>query len=113
MNKKYIRIGEIPPTEEPRIYNGDAIVGIEKGVSVYEAIEYDGKWRIIMPLPFKEGQGTTYECLVQNTTECRYKIEKPTQVYLVSGDEVGIGSDNEPLLKNIKVLDNITEQFRV
>jgi hypothetical protein len=52
---------------------------------------------------------------VKETKDISYepKIEKPTQVYLVSGDEVGIGSDNEPLLKNIKVLDNITEQFRV
>ncbi len=109
--KKYIRIGEIPPTEESRIYNGDVIVGIEKGVSVYEAIEYDGKWRIIMPLPFKEGQGNTYETLIQEVTQCRYKISNPRKVYLVSGDEVGIGSDNEPLLKNIKILEDITEQF--
>lgn len=111
MDKKYIRIGDIPNDECSRIHRGDVIFGYEKGVSVYNAIEIDGRWRILMPLPFKEGQGNTYETLIQEVTQCRYKIEKPRKVYLVIGDEVGIGSDNEPLLKNIKILEDITEQF--
>lgn len=110
--KKYIRVGEIPNDEKSRIYRGDSIIGCEEGVSVYNAIEIDGKWNIIMPLPFKEGQGNTYETLIQEVTECRFKVSNPRSVYLVIGDEIGIGSDNEPLLRNITILDDITEQFK-
>lgn len=111
MNKKYIRVGDIPNDECSSIHRGDVIIGYEIGVSVYNAIEIDGRWRILMPFPFKEGQGNTYESLIQEVTQCRYKIENPRKVYLVIGDEVGIGSDNEPLLKNVKILEDITEQF--
>lgn len=111
MDKKYIRIGEIPINECSSIHRGDIILGYEKGVSVYHAIKYEDKWRILMPSVFKEGQGNTYETLIQEVTQCRYKISNPRKVYLVSGDEVGIGSDNEPLLKNVKILEDITEQF--
>ena len=110
--KKYIRIGDIPLNEESRIHRGDVILGYEKGVSVYNAILLDDKWRIIMPLPFKEGQGVTYENLIQEVTECRYEISETRRIYLVEGDEVGIGSDNEPLLKNVRILEDITEQFK-
>ena len=64
-----------------------------------------------MPFPLKEGQGMTYECLIQEITQCRYEIENPRNVYLVSGIEVGKGNDNEPLIKNVKILKDLTEQF--
>lgn len=107
----YIRIGEIPEDEISKIHRGDAIIGSEKGVSVYNAVKIKDKWRIVMPTPFKEGQGNTYECLIQNVTECRYKIERPQKVYLVTGCEVGTGSDNEPLIKNIRVIQEITQEY--
>lgn len=112
MDKLYIRVGEIPENEISHIHNGDAIIGEEKGVSVYDTIEIDGKYRIVMPLPFKEGQGNTYETLIQNVTECRFKINEPRKVYLVSGNEVGVGRDNEPVLKNVKIIKDITEDFK-
>lgn len=107
----YIRVGEIPEGEISKIHRGDAIIGTEKGVSVYNAVNMKDKWHIVMPTPFKEGQGNTYESLIQNVTECRYKIDRPRKVYLVTGCEVGTGSDNEPLIKNVRVIQEITKQY--
>ena len=109
--KFYIRIGEIPNDEKSAVHRGDAVVGYEDGVSVYDCVETDGLYRIVMPLPLKEGQGMTYECMIQEITQCRYEIEKPRNVYLVSGREVGKGHDNEPLIKDVKILEDLTAQF--
>lgn len=112
VNRYYIRIGEIPENELSKIHRGDAVIGEEKGVSVYDAEFINDKWRIVMPYYFKEGQGQTYESLIQCVTECRYKINKPSKVYLVSGKKVGNGSDGEPVIKNVKIIKNLTEQFK-
>jgi hypothetical protein len=109
--KDYIRIGEIPSDEKSRIHRGDAIIGEEYGVSVYNCVEIDGNYHIVMPLPMKEGQGQTYECLIQNVTECRFKINDPLKVYLVTGDEVGKGSDNEPIIRNVRIIKDITDYY--
>lgn len=109
--KFYIRIGEIPSDEKSSVHRGDVVVGYEDGVSVYDCVETDGLYRIVMPFPLKEGQGMTYECLIQEITQCRYEIENPRNVYLVSGIEVGKGHDNEPVIKNVKILKDLTEQF--
>ena len=109
--KFYIRIGDIPSEEKSSVYRGEVVVGYEDGVSVYDCVETDGLYRIVMPFPLKEGQGMTYECLIQEITQCRYEIENPRNVYLVSGIEVGKGNDNEPLIKNVKILKDLTEQF--
>lgn len=109
--KFYIRIGDIPSNEKSKVYKGDTVVGYEDGVSVYDCIETDGLYRIVMPFPLKEGQGMTYECLIQEITQCRYEIENPRNVYLVSGMEVGKGHDNEPLIKDVKILKDLTGQF--
>ena len=109
--KFYIRIGDIPSEEKSAVHRGDVVVGYEDGVSVYDCVETDGLYRIVMPFPLKEGQGMTYECLIQEITQCRYEIENPRNVYLVSGIEVGKGNDNEPVIKNVKILKDLTEQF--
>lgn len=106
--KKYIRIGEIPEDEKSSIHRGDAIIGEEKGVSVYNCMKINGKYHIVMPLPLKKGQGDTYEILIQEITQCRYEIENPRKVYLVTGDEVGLGSDNEPVIQNVSIIKDIT-----
>lgn len=110
--KFYIRMGEIPKNEKSKIYRGDAIIGEEIGVSVYNAVQIDNIWHIAMPPFFKKGQGDTYEFLIQEVTQCRYEIYNPREVYLVSGKKIGIGSDGEPVIKNIKIIKNISEQFR-
>lgn len=109
--KYYIRIGEIPQNETSSIYRGDNIIGKENGVSVYNCVEINNKYHIVMPIPLKEGQGSTYEIFIQSITQCRFKIDNPSKVYLVTGDEVGVGNDNEPTLKNIKIIKDITSDF--
>lgn len=109
--RNYIRIGEIPSDEKSRIHRGDAIIGEEDGVSVYDCIKLNNKYHIVMPLPLKEGQGMTYECLIQEITQCRYEIENPRKVYLVTGDEVGKGRDNEPVIRNVRIIKDITDYY--
>lgn len=92
--KTYIRYGELPPTGKSRIYNrAGEIIGEEVGVSVFEYIEGRG---IIVP-DNKDAQDDFF------TLSKSYW--KPA--YLVTGDEVGIGRDGEPLLKNVKVVKTI------
>ena len=109
--KFYIRIGDISSNEKSKIYKGDSAIGEEDGVSVYNCIKLNNIYHIVMPLPLKEGQGITYENLIQEITQCRYEIEKPRNVYLVSGMEIGKGHDNEPLIKDVKILKDLTGQF--
>lgn len=114
MNEKYyIRIGEVPNDEKSIIFKNGIRIGEESGVSVYNTILnfQDGRYHIVMPSPFKEGQGRTYECLIQQVTQYRLKIGRPRKIYLVIGDEVGKGSDGEPLLRNVKVIKDITKDF--
>ena len=91
MNKIYIRFGEIPLNERSNIYrNDEGIVGEEIGVSVYEGINDNGKIKVIMP------SLTGSACV--GLSGC---IKK--KMYIVKGKVVGIGSDGEPLLRNIKI----------
>ena len=46
--KFYIRIGEIPSEEKSSVHRGDVVVGYEDGVSVYDCVEADGLYRIVM-----------------------------------------------------------------
>lgn len=107
----YIRVGEVPENETSKIYRGDTVIGEEEGVSVYNAVKIKDKWHIVMPTPFTMGQGDTYETLIQEVTECRFEIDRPRKVFLVTGDETGIGSDNEPLIKNVRIIQEITKQY--
>lgn len=99
--KYYIRFGEIPQNETSSIYLGGQKIGEELGVSVYDAVEMTNGWHVIMPLPISPKQGTTYLCL----------SKQHRNVYLVIGDEVGYGADGEPVLKNVKIIEDITGSF--
>lgn len=99
--KYYIRFGEIPENETSSIYLGGVKLGDEFGVSVYDAVEMTDGWHVIMPLPITSKQGTTYLCLSKQNRN----------VYLVTGDEIGYGSDEEPVLKNVKIIKDITEKI--
>lgn len=96
--KYYIRIGEPPITGKSRKLSG----GYEEGISVYDAVRMTDGWHIIMPLPSTKGQGMTYEYLIQSNRK----------IYLVVGDEIGVGSDGEPIIKNMKKIKDVTKYFR-
>lgn len=100
--KHYIRFGEIPENEVSGIYRGEVKVGEEKGVSVYDTVEIDGEYRVVLPHPLLKEVGFDLYNFIQ-ATEYMYETEH-RPMYLVQGDEVGRGSTNEPLLKNITII---------
>lgn len=100
--KEYIRFGDIPENEHSGIYRGDeGKIGEEIGVSCYEFIFLDGGYRILLPLNANIHTGATLG----------YPIDEylggSRKVFLVTGDEVGRGKDNEPLLNNVKIIKEI------
>lgn len=90
--KQYIRIGEIPSDEKSKIYDriDNSIIGEELGVSVFEYIEGRG---IIVP----DNQEARDDFL-----KLMNSWWKPQ--YIVNGEEIGVGHDGEPLLKNVKII---------
>lgn len=97
MTKLYIRYGEIPPNEKSKIHNrAGEIIGEEVGVSVFEYIE--GRGAVI---PDTEKARDDYFML----SKMYWKNH-----YLVTGDEVGIGSDGEPLITNVKIIKLLHEK---
>lgn len=100
--KHYIRFGEIPENEVSGIYCGEVKVGEEKGVSVYDAVEIDGEWRVVLPNPLLKEVGFDLYNFISNTKHLVETERRP--MYLVQGDEIGRGSTNEPLLKNITIV---------
>lgn len=108
-NRFYIRFGEIPKTEKSKIYrNGDKLIGEEPGVSVYDAVFYDEEWKIIYPNPSTQHTAQDINDFVLDIAR---NNSFKRQAYLVSGDKVGIGQDGEPLIINVKIIQNITSQF--
>ena len=103
MGKRYIRFGEIPENEVSGIYcGGEVKVGEEKGVSVYDAVEIDGEWRVVLPNPLLKEVGFDLYNFISNTKHLVETEHRP--MYLVQGDEVGKGTTNEPLLRNVKII---------
>ena len=99
MKRQYIRFGEIPEDERSGIYSHNESTGEKEiGVSVYDQL--DGSPCIPFPIT-----GTTL-----NTLEC-FILYTKQKIYLVEGDEVGRGTDNEPLIRNIRIIKEITNKF--
>lgn len=106
--KKYIRFGEIPKNERSGIYRGDSKIGEELGVSVYDATYIDGKLRIVLPEKLSSKIANSLYSVLNNALQDEWQVEIPYDVFLVTGDEVGKGSDNEPLIRNIRILEKIS-----
>ena len=111
MEKRYyIRFGGIPRDEQSVAWTSEnKIKGTEPGVSVYDALyldESDGgwNWHLAMPQPITEKMLNTLYALINY---------QKRQVYVVEGEFVGRGSDNEPCIRNVQIVENITEQFRL
>lgn len=95
--KQYIRFGEIPPDGKSKIRRraDNSIIGEEKGISVFEYIEGRG---IVVP---HNQQARDDFLLLMNS------IDKPQ--YIVIGEEIGVGSDGEPLLRDVKIIKVLKE----
>lgn len=102
----YIRFGAIPKDERSKKGNGVLgdgyeCVGYEDGVSVWNAVRINGKWCLVIP----HGNSCTHGDITRAAfpDDC-LGCSQDDLIYLVDGDEVGIGSDGEPLLRNVKIL---------
>lgn len=99
---KYIRFGKIPINEKSEIYKHDKKIGEENGVSVYYSYKIKNKYHVVLPLKITKDTISTYQM---------FREYSNLNVYLVTGDFVGYGNDNEPLIKNIKILKDITKDY--
>lgn len=103
----YIRFGELPKDENSAVHASDAIIRNEGGVSVWRAIEDQGKYWPLMPDNPNDNTIADYFHMLTNLYGCG---EGP--VYLVIGDEIGIeGASREPLLQNVKIIEDISNYY--
>lgn len=104
MNRFYIRFGEIPTDEKSKIfYNGEYIVGEEEGVSVYDCEYIDNRPRIVLPIITTSNSLNCIDGFIGDYISG----DKRVPIYLVTGDLVGYGSDNEPLIKNVNIISKL------
>lgn len=103
MRNFFIRFGDIPEDEASSVWNGEELVGKEKGVSVYPAIldEKGEATGIGLWFPINRTTLYTFQHLLEyDTRPC----------YLVEGDELpDRGVDGEPLIVNVKIIREIKE----
>lgn len=103
----YIRFGKPPRSGRSGIYRRGRKVGSEEGLSVYDAIYRSDGWHVVLPTPLNEYAIGTLNSL--------YDIVKSRKrkVFLISGVEIGKGSDGEPLITDFEILDDITNKIVV
>lgn len=97
----YIRFGEIPESEQSKSYGMEPK---EAGVSCYECLKIEDKYRILYP-PYNNRWDKAAGIL---SVMLQRFMNNSTKCYLINGDVVGRGSDNEPVLKNIKVIKELS-----
>lgn len=99
--KRYIRFGDIPENEVSGVWCDTIKVREEKGVSVYDAVMIDNQWRILLPHTLKKEVGFDLYNFIGGTENGNIPM------YLVEGNEVGSGTTNEPLLKNVRIIQKL------
>lgn len=106
MDRMFIRIGDIPLNGKSKIrFRGQEVVGEEIGVSVWDAANIYNKWHIVVPNPCDED---TIDDIHGGLLQA---ICYGNPIYLVTGSIIGIGSDGEPLLKKVKIIEDISNHF--
>lgn len=75
------------------------------GVSCYECICFNNQYRVLLPY-----RPTRYTCITLHNLYDRY-FGGDINMYIVTGIVVGYGSDNEPLLRNVKVVKKFNIRF--
>ena len=101
--KYYIRFGDIPKNERSNVHQGDQIVKQENGVSVWNSAIANDIYYPILPV-------NPNECAVQDYVSFLWGNKR---VYLVTGDELEeVGSCGEPLLVNVKIVCELTDDYK-
>lgn len=101
-DKLYIRFGDIPKKEESGSYKSGELVDKESGVSVWDARKANGIYHPILPKdPNKDAISDYFKLLLG---------DRP--VYVLKGVELlDKGTDGEPLLKDIEIVEEYGESF--
>lgn len=100
--KYYIRFGNLPPKERSGIWKSDQLIGYEDGVSVYDCCIDNGTYKLVIPTPLNESSLYTLQ---------GFTLYNKRKVYLLTGTEVGKGTDGEPIIKNIRIIKEITKEI--
>ena len=95
----YLRFGNLPEGEKSKIWRIDECIGEQDGVSVYDAvISEDGKVSVGFPLPATASTLDTFISFIKYQSR---------PIFLVEGDFVGRGADGEPLIRNVRIIQEI------
>lgn len=100
--KLYVRFGDIPSDEHSNVYRNSEIVDEERGVSVWDAMEANGKIYPKLPdNPSEEAIHDYFMLLFSN---------RP--VYVLTGTELSTrGTDDEPLLRDVSIVEEINYDY--
>lgn len=101
--RRYIRFGAIPLDGKSKKWKGEELVGEEEGLSVWRCIEEDNEYSIL--LPYKLNQETFNDLMYQ-------LIYDSSVIYLIEGNEIGIGNDGEPLLSRYSIIKELTREVK-
>lgn len=101
MSIVYIRFGDIPTDGKSKIYKSGEVVGEELGISVWHCVFANGVPCPILPDPFNEVALADYIGHLFGNRK----------VYLVTGNVVGKGTVGEPLLENVTVIREYTDDY--
>ena len=111
--KYYIRFGAIPKNEKSKkgngiIGDGYKCVGYEEGVSVWNAVKIHDKWCLVAP----HGNSCTHGDFSSMAfpDDC-CGCDPKQKIYVVTGIEVGYGADCEPLLKDVKIVKELSFDY--
>ena len=108
--KEYVRFGEIPKDEHSKrgnriVGDGYKCIGYEQGVSVWNTLKVNGEYCLVAP----HGNSCTHGDFSSMAfpDDCYGCCKDDPPIYVVTGDEVGIGCDGEPLIKNISIIEKL------
>ena len=101
MSKVYIRFGDIPKDGKSKVYRSGEVVKEEMGVSVWDCVFANDVPYPILPKGYNETSVSDYIGYLFGNKE----------VYLVTGREIGTGAVGEPLLENITVIREYTDDY--
>lgn len=100
VEKIFIRFGKIP--EDGKSLN-HLTNEKEIGISVYEGLKENGKFKIVMP-------SLTSSACVSLSGLILKACGRPDDIFIVEGTVIGKGSDGEPLLANCKITQQINKK---
>ena len=92
MRRYFLRLGNLPINGKSGIYQRKDKVGEEIGISVFECTQ--DTYQIILPKGIPNN-------LIDDLYQFFNRYNRP--LYLVSGVQIGVVSDNEPLIADAKI----------